>query len=40
MDCLKMYKFADKLLKFIEKTMKYWRVELITGGKGLSEVKI
>ena len=38
--CLKMYKIPDQVVQFIEKTMKTWRVELITGGKSLAEVKI
>ena len=31
--CLKMYKIADEVIKFIKKTMKNWRVDLIAGGK-------
>ena len=32
-DCLKMCKISDKVLKFIEKNMKNWRVELTAVGK-------
>ena len=39
-NCLKMYKISDEVINFIEKTMKTWRVELTTGGKGLAEGKI
>ena len=31
-NCLKMYKISDEIIKFIEKTMKTWKVELIAGG--------
>ena len=34
-----MYKISDEVMKFIEKTMENWRVELKTGGKGLAELK-
>ena len=27
MDCLKMYKISGKVMNFIEKNMKNWRVE-------------
>ena len=37
--CPKMKKISDEVIKFIEETMKNWRVELITGGKSLAEVK-
>ena len=30
-NCLKMYKIADEVMNFIEKTMKTWRVELTAG---------
>ena len=39
-DCLKMNKIPDEVIKFIEKTMKNWKVELTAGGKSLAEVKI
>ena len=39
-DCLKMYKISDEVIKFIKKTVKNWRMELITGRKSLAEVKI
>ena len=39
-NCLKMYKISDEVIKFIEKTMKTWRVELTAEGKSLSEAKI
>ena len=39
-NCPKMYKIADKVIKFIEKTMKNWRVELTAGRKSLYGVKI
>ena len=35
-----MYKISDKVIKFIEETMKNWRVELTAGGKNFAEVKI
>ena len=38
--CLKMYKISDEVIKFIEETMKNWRVKLTAGGKSLVEVKI
>ena len=38
--CLKMYKIHDHVVKFIEKTMQTWRVELTVGGQSLAEVKI
>ena len=37
---LKKYKITDEVIKFIEKTMETWRVELTAGGKSLAEVKI
>ena len=36
---LKMYKISDEDIKFIDKTMKTWRVERTAGGKRLAEVK-
>ena len=39
-DCHKLYKISDEFIRFTEKTMKNWRVELTAGGKGLAEVKI
>ena len=39
-DCLKTFKISDKVIKFIENAMKNRRVELTTGGKSLTEVKI
>ena len=39
-DCLKMCKISYEVIKFIENTMKNWSVELTTGGKSLTEVKI
>ena len=39
-DCLKMYKIFDKVIKFIDETMKNWRMELTARGKSLAEVKI
>ena len=39
-DCHKMYQISGELIKFIENTMKKWRVKLTTGGKNLTEVKI
>ena len=35
-----MNKISDKFIKFIEKTMENWRVELTASGKGLAEMKI
>ena len=32
-DCRKIYKITDKVMKFIEETMKNWCVELKTKGK-------
>ena len=36
----KMYKIPDVVIKFTEKTIETWRVELIEGGKSIAEVKI
>ena len=38
--CLKMYKISDEVMKFIDQTLENWRVELIAGGKSLTEAKI
>ena len=38
--CVKMYKIPDEFIKFIEKTMETWRVELLAEQKSLAEVKI
>ena len=35
-DCLKRYKISDEVLKFIEDTMKDWKVEQTSGGKSLA----
>ena len=35
-----MYKISHETIKFIEKNMKNWRVELTTVGKILAETKI
>ena len=32
-DCLKMYKISDEIIKCIEKTIENWRVELTAGRK-------
>ena len=37
---LNMYKISDKVINFIDKTMKTWRVELTAGGWRLAEAKI
>ena len=37
---LKMCKIPNKVINFIEKTMKTWRVEFTAGGKRLAEAKI
>ena len=34
-----MYKISDEVIKFIENTMKNWRVELTVKGKSLAGVK-
>ena len=39
-NCLKIYKIYEEVIKFIEQTMKNWRVELTAGGKSIAEVKI
>ena len=38
-DCLKMYKISGEVIKFIENTMKNWRMELTAGGNSLTGVK-
>ena len=38
--CLKMHKIPDQVEQFMEKTMETWRVEMVTEGKSLAEVKI
>ena len=35
-----MYKISDKVIKFIEETMKNWRIKVKAGGKCFAEVKI
>ena len=35
-----MYKILDEVIKFIQGTIKTWRVELTAGGKSLADVKI
>ena len=35
--CLKMYKISHEVIKFIEQTMKTWRVELTAGGRSIAE---
>ena len=37
---LKMYKISDEVIKFIDKTMKTWGVELTAGRRRLAEAKI
>ena len=37
---LKMYEIPEEVIKFIEKTMEIWRVELTARGKTIAEVKI
>ena len=37
MNCHKMYKISDEVIKFIEKTMKTWKDELTTRQKTLAE---
>ena len=38
--CLKMYKISHEVIKFIEKTMKTWRVQLTAGGRSIAGTKI
>ena len=40
LNCLKICKISDKVINFIEKTMKTWKEELTAGGKSLAEAKI
>ena len=40
MDCLKRHKVFDEIIKFIEKTMENWSMELTAEGKSFAEVKI
>ena len=40
LNCLKMYEISDKVIHFIEKTMKTWEVELIPGERSLAEAKV
>ena len=35
-----MYKISDKVINFIEKTVKTWKVELTAGGRSLAEAKV
>ncbi len=35
-----MYEISHKVINFIDKTMKTWRVELTAGGRDLAETKI
>ena len=35
-----MYKISNEVIKFIEKTMETWKVELTARGKDVSKVKI
>ena len=39
-ECLKMYKISDKVVNFILKAMKNWRVELAIRGPTVAEVII
>ena len=39
-DCIKLYKISGEVIKFIEKTMKNWKVELTSRGNSLADVKI
>ena len=38
--CLKMYKISHEVIKFIEQTMKTWRVELTAEGRSIADTKI
>ena len=38
-ECLKTYKESDKIINFITKAIKKWKVELIAGNQSLAEVK-
>ena len=37
--CLKMFKISDEIMKFIEKTVKSWRVQLTAGRKNKQQKK-
>ena len=39
-NCLNMYKILHEVMKFIEKTMKTWKMELTAGGRRLTEAKV
>ena len=39
-DCLKIYKTSDEVIKFSGETINNWRVDFKAGGKSLAEVKI
>ena len=39
-ECLRMYKISNKLIKFTTEAMKNWRVVLTAGGKTFQVVKI
>ena len=39
-NCLKMYKLSNKVIKFITEVMKNWKVELTAGRKTLAKMKI
>ena len=39
-ECLKICKTSDKVLKFFMEVMKDWKVELVVGRQTLAEVKI
>ena len=39
-NCIIEYTIADKFIKFIEETIKNWKLELTGVGKSLTEVKI
>ena len=39
-NCLKLYKISNKIIDFIEKTMRTWRVQLTAGGRNLAQAKI
>ena len=39
-DCRKMYKISNKVIRFITKAMKNWKVKLTTRGKTLTRMQI
>ena len=39
-ECFKMYKISCKVLNFITKDIKNWKMELAAGGQTLAEVKL